>query len=169
MLSGVVKAEELQKKITLGENLPQIAVGVAGYYLDMMDNSSTNSLAFATVSIPISDWWEGKHKMNQNRIKIANAQNQLDETAELLKLQVTQTNNELNQSYFQVEVAKKSVKQAEENLKITTDNYRAGVVSMSDLLDAQSAWQCTLDGLAEAQCNYQIKRAQYLKATNRYK
>lgn len=169
MLSGVVKAEELQKKITLGENLPQIAVGVAGYYLDMMDNSSTNSLAFATVSIPISDWWEGKHKMNQNRIKIENARNQLNETSELLKLQVIQTNNELNQCYFQVEVARKSVKQAEENLKITTDNYRAGVVSMSDLLDAQSAWQSTLDGLAEAQCNYQIKRALYLKATNRYK
>ena len=87
----------------------------------------------------------------------------------MLKLQVIQVNNELNQCYFQIEVAKKSVRQAEDNLKITSDNYRAGVVSMSDLLDAQSAWQSTLDGLAEAQCNYQIKRAQYLKATNRYK
>ena len=169
MLSNVVKVEKLQKEITIGENLPQAAIGVAGYYLDMMDNSTTNSIAFATISIPITDWWEGKHKINQNRIKVANAVNQLEETAELLKLQVIQTNNELNQCYFQIEVAKKSVKQAEENLKITNDNYHAGVVSMSDLLEAQSAWLSALDSLTEAQCNYQIKKAEYLKETNRYK
>ena len=68
----------MQKKITLGENLPQIAIGVTGSYVDVMDNSSTNSQIFATVSIPISDWWEGKHKTNQNRIKVENAKKQLN-------------------------------------------------------------------------------------------
>lgn len=169
ILSNVVKVEELQKKITIGENLPQVSIGLAGYYLDMMDNSSTNTIAFATVSIPISDWWGGAHKMRQSSLRVANAQNKLEETLELLTLQINQAKNELTQCYFQIEIAKKSVKQAEENLKITSDNYKAGIISMSDLLEAQSAWQGTQDGLTEALCNYQIKKAQYLKTINNYK
>lgn len=169
ILSNVVKVEKLQKQIAVGKNLPQVSVGLAGYYLDMMDNNSTNTIAFATVSIPISDWWGGTHKIRQSNLRVANAQNKLDETVELLTLQIKQAKNEMTQCYFQIEIAKKSVKQAEENLKITSDNYKAGIVSMSDLLEAQSAWQGTQDGLTEALCNYQIKKAQYLKTINNYK
>ncbi|MGD9977824.1 MAG: TolC family protein [Bacteroidales bacterium] len=169
MLNDAIRVEELQKRITVGEHLPQVAIGAAGYYLDMIDNSSTNTLAFATISIPITDWWEGKHKIRQNQIRIENARNQLDETSELLKLQIEQTNNDLIECYFQVEVAKKSVQQAAENLKISSDNYRAGIISMSDLLEAQSVWQGTLDSLTEARCSYQIKKAKYQQATSTYR
>jgi multidrug efflux pump subunit AcrB/outer membrane protein TolC len=169
MLENAVKAEELQKKMATGENLPQVAVGVTGFYLDVMDNSTTNAMAFATVSIPISDWWGGSHKIKQSKAKVESAKNKLAETSELLSLQIVQTNNELNETYFQIGIAEKSVEQALENQKVTTDNYKAGISSMSDLLEAQSAYQNALDSLTEARCNYQVKKAKYLQATGTYK
>jgi outer membrane protein TolC len=169
MLEKAIKVEELQKKMIVGENLPQVAVGVTGFYLDVMDNHSTNAMALATVSIPISDWWGGSHKIKQSKAKIETARNKLNETSELLALQVQQANNELNEYYFQISIAKKSVEQAQENLKVTNDNYKAGISSMSDLLEAQSVYQGALDSLTEARCNYQIKKARYQQAIGSYK
>ena len=40
---------------------------------------------------------------------------------------------------------------------------------MSDLLEAQSAYQSVVNNLTEAKCNYQIAKAKYLQAVNSYK
>lgn len=168
ILEKAVQAEELQKKIVKGEYLPQVAVGVAGVYTDFMDKTDEIGIAFATLSVPISEWWGGSHRIRQSNAKVENAGNKLNETSELLVLQITQAQNELNQNLFYIGNAKKSVEQAQENLKITKDNYDAGVVSMSDLLEAQSIYQSARDRLTEAKCNYQISRAKYLKSVNNY-
>ena len=169
MLSSAVVAEELQKKMTIGESLPQVGVGVAGYYMDIMSNISRNTMAFATVNIPITDWWGNIYKIKESNIKIDNARNKLAETSELLTLQIEQANNELKECYFQINIAQKSLENAKENLKITNDNYKAGVSNMSDLLEAQSVYQDALDSLNEARCNYQVKKAKYLLALGNYK
>lgn len=164
-----VKAEELQKKMVRGEYLPQVAVGVAGVYNDIMDKTDEFGVAFATLNVPISDWWGGIHKINQSNAKIENANYTFNETSELLSLQITQIENELSQNYFYIGNAEKSLAQAKENLKVTTDNWDAGITGMSDLLEAQSVYQGALDSLTEAKCNYQISIAKYLQAINRYK
>ncbi len=169
ILEKAVKAEELQKKMVLGEYLPQVAVGVAGVYTDVMDKTTEMGIAFGTLNIPISDWWGGAYKIKQSKARIDNANNKLNETSELLSLQITQAQNELNQNFFSIGNAEKSVEQARENLKVTRDNYDAGINGMSDLLEAQSVYQGALNSLTEAKCNYQIAKAKYLQATNIYK
>jgi outer membrane protein TolC len=169
ILEKVIRAEELQKKMTTGEYLPQVSVGVAGVYTDVMDKTNGMGIAFATVSIPISDWWGGSHKIRQSQAKIDNANNRFYETRELLALQITQAQNELNQNYFHIGIAEKSLKLAQENLKIKRDNYDAGISGMSDLLEAQSAYEETLNSLTESKCNYQIALAKFRQATNSYK
>lgn len=168
MLEKAVNAEELQRKMLLGEYLPQVSVGVAGIYTDVQNNTNNNAMAFATITIPISDWWGGSYKLKQSRAKIENANYRLTESTELMVLQITQIRNELNENYFKITNAKKSLEQAQENLKVTDDNYKAGIVGMSDLLEAQSVHQGALDNLIEAQCNYQIKKAKYMQAINKY-
>jgi outer membrane protein TolC len=168
MLDHAVKAEELRKLVDMGENLPQFAVGVDGYYLDMMDKTSTNALAFATVTIPISDWWSGSHKIHQNQARIESAKNKLAETSELLILQIKQADNQMMECYFQINTAARSIAQAKENLKVTNDNWISGLTTMSDLLEAQSLYQKTLDDMIEARCNFQIKKAKYLQAIGMY-
>jgi len=168
MLEQAVRAEQLQKHIALGEYLPQVAVGAAGLYADMANKTTTRGRIFATVSVPISDWWGGSHKIRHHQAKVNEAQYRLEQTADLLKLQIQKAFDELIENYYQVQTAQQSVDLASENLRITNDNYKAGVTTISELLDAQAEHQKALDSLAEAQCNYQIAKARYLQVVNRY-
>lgn len=168
MLNTAVKASELQKKMIIGENLPQLSIGAVGFYQDAMKQTSTNAIGFVSLSIPLSDWWGGSHKMKEQQIKTNEALNKLQETSELLVLQINQAQNDLDETYFQIGNAQKSVEQAKENLKVTNDNYKAGISTMSDLLEAQSTYQQALDNLTEARCNYQIKSAKYQQAIGAY-
>lgn len=164
MLNKAIEAETLQKKMVRGELLPSVAVGVQGLYMDVLDNQNTYGLAFATVSIPISDWWGGSHKIKEHNINIEKAQNTLDEKSELMKLQMEKAYRDMLESYKQISVAGSSVAQAEENMKVVKDNFDAGVLSTSDLLEAQAVFQESKDALVDAKAKYQIKQAYYLLA-----
>lgn len=169
MLNKALEAEKLQKKITLGEYLPQVALGGIGFVNDVANKTSSNAMAFVSVSIPISDWWGGSHKLKESQFKIEQAANKLSETTELLNLQIQQAKNELNESRFQIKTSQASVDQSKENLKVVNDNYKAGVSSMSDLLEAQALYQDSQNQFTDAVCSYKIKMANYMQAIGRYK
>lgn len=169
LLNKAVEAQELQKKMIRGEYMPQVAVAGAGYWLDMMDNRSNNALGMLTVTIPLTDWWGGSHKIKQQNVKLEQARMQLSEKTELMSLQIRQMTDELSVNDFQISVSQKSVDQAQENLTVSQNNYQAGVIGISDLLEAQAVYQQAKDNLTEANCNYQITAAKYLVLTGNYK
>lgn len=168
LLNKAVEAQELQKKMIRGEYMPQVAIAGAGYWLDMADNKSTNALGLITVSIPISDWWGGSHKIKQQNIKLEQARLELDKNTELLGLQIRQMTDDMDVASFQISASEKSVEQAEKNLNVSQHNYQAGVIGLSDLLEAQAVYQQAKDNLTEAKCNYQMAVANYLVAIGRY-
>jgi outer membrane protein TolC len=144
-------------------------VSAIGLYADVANTTQKNALGLVNLSVPISDWWGGTHKIRQQHLKVEKAKSSLTETSELLALQVEQTGNELRESWFQVQVSAKSVEQAAENLKVTDDNYRVGAVGITDLLEAQALFQSTTDNLTDARCSFQIKMAKYRQAIGNYK
>jgi multidrug efflux pump subunit AcrB/outer membrane protein TolC len=168
MLNKATEAEELQLKMTRGELMPQLALGAMAAYVDIANSGVTQKFAFASLSIPITDWWGGSHKIKQQQVKIEKARNKLSETFELLALQIEQANNELKENLDQIQLAKKSLEQARENMKVTDDNYRSGNIGISDLLEAQALFQSSNDNLTNTRCNYQIARARYLQAIGKY-
>jgi len=169
LLNKAVEAEMLQQKITRGEYLPQLAITGSGSITSMMGENSRGVIGLVSLNIPISDWWGGSHKIKQQGLKIEKAKSELNENTELLKLQIAQADNEMKETFYQVQLAAKSVEQARENLKVTDDSYRARTISISDLLEAQAILQSANDNLTDAQCTYQIKKAKYLQATGNYK
>jgi multidrug efflux pump subunit AcrB/outer membrane protein TolC len=168
MLNKATEAEELQLKLKKGELMPQLALGAIASYVDVANSAATHQFAFASLSIPISDWWGGSHKIKQQQLMIEKAKNKLSEISELLALQIDQTNNEVNESFIQVRLAQKSVEQAQESLRITNDNYRSGNISISDLLEAQALFQSSKDNLINMRCNYEIVQSKYLQAIGKY-
>ena len=169
LLNKATEAQELQLKMTRGELMPQLAVSGIAAKIDVMNSTMTQKIGLVNLSIPISDWWGGSHKMKQQQFKIDEARNKLNETSELLALQIEQARNELQESFEQIKLAEKAVEQAKENLKVTDDNYHSGTIGISDLLEAQALSQSTKDNLINSQCNYQIKKTKYLQATGTYK
>lgn len=165
MLKKAVVAEGLQKKMARGENMPQLAIGVQGLYLDMMDDQSTHALGVVTLNVPLSGWWGGSHKIKEHQIKIDIAENRLDETSELFVLQIEKAHKNLLESYTQITIAEKSVEQVKEHLKVTGDNYKAGLVSTSDMLEAQAMFQQVENNYSDALCTSKIRLANYKKVT----
>ncbi len=162
MLNKAVDAGVLQKKMAKGKFLPELAVGATELYLDAYKQKNNYGLAFATISIPISDWWGGSYKMQEHTIKIKIAENNLVEKSELLKLQINKSYINLKNSYKQIEVAKKSLNQSLAYQKELEDNYDAGLTSTSDLLEARAITQKAKDDLIDAKSTYKIKVANYL-------
>jgi outer membrane protein TolC len=167
MLNKAVEAEVLQKKMTKGEYLPQLAVGVGGLYLDAYEQDNSYGLAFATLSIPISDWWGGSYKLQEHEIKIKIAQNNLEEKSELLQLQISKAYKDLIISYKQINIAKTSLKQSFEYQKELEDTFDAGLTSTSDLLEARALTQQAKETLIDAKSQYKIMAANYLLVVGR--
>ena len=152
----------------MGEFLPQAGIGVGALYYDIPDKGTVNTMAFATVSIPVSDWWEAVHTRKERKYQEQIVQNNCRNNEELLLLQIQKTWNELDEAYKQISVASESLRQTGENFKINRDNYKAGMVNISEMLEAQALMQQSRDNLIDMQIRYQIKRVEYLQVTGRY-
>ena len=125
-------------------------------------------MVFASVKIPISDWWGASHTLKERKFKEQIARNNSKNNSELLLLQIQKTWNDLDEAYKQIDVASETIKQAEENLRINSENYRGGIVNISDMLEAQTMLQQVRDQHTDAQVNYKVKLVTYLQVTGRY-
>ena len=120
-------------------------------------------MVFGSVNIPISGWWEASHKLKERRLREEQNANMVNDNTEKLLLQMQQARNSLDEAYQQVQLAEAAIRQAEENLKVSRDNYEAGMVNVSDMLEAQALVQSSNDNLTNFGCNYQIAKAKYLQ------
>ena len=169
LLQKSTEAEKYQTKMQLGEYMPQLGVGVGAMYLDILDGkSSTAGMVFGSVNIPISGWWEGSHKMKERRLKEEQNRNTVADNIEKLLLQMQQARNTLDEAYQQMQLAKISIRQAEVNLKVCHDNYVAGIINISDLLEAQALAQSSNENMITIQCNFHIAKAKYLQLIGKY-
>ncbi|MCX6240801.1 MAG: efflux RND transporter permease subunit [Bacteroidetes bacterium] len=161
LLNKAVEVKQVQKKMAAGQYMPQLALVGAGFTYDIMNTTSNNALGMLSLSVPITDWWAGSHRIKKQQLEVEQAQSSLEENTELLVLQIRQAANEVEESRYQISVSQLSAEQAVENLRISHDNFKAGVIGISDLLEAQAVLQQAKDNLIEAQCQFQSKLAKY--------
>ena len=165
LLQKQVEATKLQHKMEIGKNLPTVGIGAGYNYHNLMENDRTFGMVFATVSVPISDWWGGSHAIKRKKIARQQAEEQLADNSELLKIRMLNVWNNVEESRQQLEIALRSIEQAEENLRLNRDYYKAGTSKMSDLLEAQLLYQQSLDRRTDAYADYQNKLLEYRQAT----
>lgn len=167
LLQQNVEAAKLQYRLSVGKNLPGVAIGGGYMYDNLMDKDHSFWVGFATVSVPLSGWWGGSHDMKKQKLLVRNAENQFADHSQLLVIRMDNTWNSLTDAYKQVEIAMESIGQASENLRLQTDYYRAGTCTMSDLLEAQTLFQQSRDKYVESYARYEVKKREYLQATGR--
>jgi len=164
LLEKQVEATGLQKKMAVGQNLPTVAVGAGYNYHNLMDNDRTFGMVFATVSVPITDWWGGSHAIKRKKIEHQKAIEQLENNAQLLQIRMQNAWNGVEESRRQLLLSQRGIEQAEENLRLNRDYYRAGTSRMADLLEAQLLYQQACDKHTDAFADHQIKLMEYRHA-----
>ena len=161
LLQKQVDAAKLQRKMEVGKNLPSLGIGASYNYHNLLENDHTFGMVFATVSVPISDWWGGSHAIKRRKLQQQKAVEQLKDNSELLKIRMQKAWNDAQEAYQQLGIAHRSIEQAEENLRLNRNYYRAGTCRMSDLLEAQMLYQQACDKHTDAYADYQNKLLEY--------
>ena len=161
LLDKQVEAAKLQRKLAVGQNLPSVGVGVGYNYHNLLDNDRSFGLVFATVNIPISDWWGGSHAIKRKKIEVQKAEEQLEDNTQLLQIRMQNAWNGVQESYQQLLLAQRSIEQAQENLRLNRNYYNAGTSKMSDLLQAQLLFQQAQDKRTDAFSDYHNKLLEY--------
>lgn len=123
-----------------------------------------SALAMLSVSIPIFHWGEGSKKVRRAKIDLMNAELDLHKNRRLMDIEVQQAVHNVQDGYHMISIAKVSLDQATENLRVMKTRYDTSMSPLTDLLDAQSLWQQAESNLIEAQTQYKIYETEYLKA-----
>ena len=165
LLGKQVEAASLQKKLAVGQNLPSVAVGAGYTYHNLLDNDRTFGMLFATVSVPISDWWGGSHAVKRRKLEQQKAVEQLEDNSQLLLIRMQKAYNDVVEAQQQLQLAQQSIEQAEENLRLNRNYYQAGTSRMADLLEAQLLYQQARDKHTDAFADLQNKLLEYRQAT----
>jgi len=103
--------------------------------------------------------------LKKQKIKWQIADNERRDLTEKMNLQTQQIWNELEETYKQIDLANATVENASQNLKVATQNYQAGLIPLSDLLEAQTLYLQAVDQQSEELITYQIKLNKYQQLT----
>lgn len=172
LATKAIETAELQIKMERAKLMPTVGVGLVGYNVGIGGLSSTtrnivktnqlNAMVAATVSVPISAWWGGSKAIKRRKLELQQSQNTLLDTQEKIRVDIESAWADLRQAYQQIDIARASVEQAAENLRISSLQYKAGTETLSNLLDAETLNRQAQNSLSNALADYQRSKAVYL-------
>jgi outer membrane protein TolC len=165
LLDLSIEAERLKKKMTLGEALPSLLVGGSANFHNVIGNAKPNAVAFAMLQVPITDWHKTFFKLKKHDIDMEMAENSRRDFTEKMELQTNQAWFNLQQSWLRITMAQTALDDAEANLKMVNDYYEAGLVALSDLLEAQTLLKNSRDELSDSRIEYRLNLVKYKQLT----
>lgn len=162
-----VEASRLQKAMALGEALPQVTVGATYGLNNLMDNGfKGNGLMFATLTVPLTAWWETSHKVRKAELERQQAELRRDDLREQMELQNRQAWNEMNEAYTQTGIRQQAMDDAENNLKEIRQYYQAGLQGVADLLEAQTLLTQARNEWVDQLITFQLKYFRYYQLSH---
>ncbi|MDR1667149.1 MAG: TolC family protein [Bacteroidales bacterium] len=172
----LLKKNELkQEEISLirSDFLPQAGIMANyGYVYGLKLNGSPllNKLslsAVVSVEVPLFHWGEGRNKIRSAEAERKIMEIQLDDAGEQMKLDLMQAINKCDEAALETELMRKSFEQAEENMKVSRDQYEAGMETLAGYLEAQTVWQQACVNLINAGTSQRYHETYYLKAAGK--
>lgn len=167
-LAGKIYAEKA--KIVRADFLPQAAM-IGGYAISNPNvyNGFQNKFAGAwaiglTLKVPIWNWGEGRHKVRAAQAEAEMTALRAEEAREKITLQVTQESFRVNEAIRKLNLARKNLEKANENVRIADLGYREDVIPLTDLLAARTAWLQAHSEKIDAEIDVMLTRTAWRKA-----
>lgn len=157
-------------KIERSAFLPQLAL-MGGYMLSNPNVFNSFEKKFrgtwavgVTLKVPVWNWGEGKYKVQSAKADALAAELKTAEAREKIELQVNQEAFRVNEANHKYSLSMKNLEKAEENLRTAQVGFKEGVITTSDLLQAQTAWLQAHSDKIDSQIDLKLTRASYRKA-----
>lgn len=168
ILEKQLEITKYDKKIALADYLPQVGIsaGYSSYYVkNLVEDLSFSPSIAGQISIPIFQWGQGKHKQDAAELRIKQAQTNLENTNDLISLEVQQVKIQLEEAYESILIAKKNIAEAQESLEETKASFEVGLNTTADVLNSQAGWQSANSQLINALAQFEILQTTWQKVT----
>ena len=167
LLQMQIDAEVFQKRLTRGEALPQIGVGATVQYGNVIKSYKGNAIFFAAVQIPIMKWWETSHKIKEHNLNIQLYEIMQKDLTEKMSLQEKQAFNQMSEAMALMKSDEAALDMAQENYRVAELNYRAGISTITDVLEANALLLQAENAITDRQITYVTARRRYHDLTGR--
>ena len=170
-----LQALELQNKIydekiklARAEYLPKVAL-LGGYLASnpSVFNSFERKMkglwnVGITLNVPILTWGDRSYKVKAAKAEACMHRYETEEVKEKIELQVNQCRQKLQESQERYQTTLRSVDEAEENLRYANHGMKEGVITLSNVMEAQTAWLKAKSEWVNAQVDVRLANL-YLK------
>lgn len=121
------------------------------------------------LSIPIFNGFLTRSKVRQAQIDIDKLQVDIADTKLALNLAAENSKVQIKNSLLTIESNRKNVDLAKSVLEDTNNNYKNGLATLTDLLDAENAYADAQNNLNTSLLDYKIAEVQLIKANGNLK
>ena len=116
------------------------------------------------VQVPIWNWFDGAYKVRASKAATNIAQMNLDDTREKIHLQITQSQFKVKEAEKKLNMAIKNIDSANENLRCANLGFKEGVMEVTDVMAAQTAWQQAQSQKIDAEIDVKLTQVGLNKA-----
>jgi outer membrane protein TolC len=92
------------------------------------------------VRVPIWNWGDVMYKVRASKGATSIASLELLEAREKIELQVNQNTFRVNEANKKLSMAQSNIARAEENLRTANIGFQEGVITLTTVMEAQTAW-----------------------------
>ena len=169
MQKRMVKTENIVR-VVRSEMLPSLAL-TGGYLVSnpSLLNGFENKFrgmwnVGIMLSVPIFHWNEGIYKVKAAKSEVNIARLQQTEAQEKIELQVNQSLFKNTEAQKRLALSEKNMEKAEENLRYADKGFKEGVVPVTNVMEAQTAWLSAQSDRIDAQIDLKLAQTYLQKA-----
>ena len=178
LAANAVKIGELTKSMLKADLKPTVGLalnGVAAFGKEGINfgyptkKHMLTYFGMLSVNIPVFDWGSKREKVKQQEATIRSAEYGLKELKSQINVEVEQATLNLQLQTKNIDLMQASLTEADENLKLSNDRFKAGTITGEDVLIAETLWQRAYSNMLDAKVRYKIAEAVYRKAIGQIK
>lgn len=116
------------------------------------------------LSVPVFHWNEGIYKVKAAKSEVNIARLQQTEAQEKMELQVNQSLFKNTEAQKRLALSEKNMEKAEENLRYADKGFKEGVIPVTNVMEAQTAWLSAQSDRIDAQIDLKLAQTYLQKA-----
>lgn len=116
------------------------------------------------LSVPVFHWNEGIYKVKAAKSEVNIARLQQTEAQEKIELQVNQSLFKNTEAQKRLALSEKNMEKAEENLRYADKGFKEGVIPVTNVMEAQTAWLFAQSDRIDAQIDLKLAQTYLQKA-----
>lgn len=172
LLEKEIELKKKQVDLTRSDFLPQLGVSASYGYTDGIalngeSDGMSSFMAIVSLKVPVFHWSEGRNKIKSARSEQTISELKRADMIQLMQLETARARFNVEDAASRVEMTRKSLLQAEENLIVSKNRYEVGMENLTNYMEAQAQWQKAWSDWIDAKSELRLSETQYLKATGR--